>query len=240
MASPRLFRTRQNAGRELGFALRAYEAASPLVLGIPPGGVPVAFEVARALGAPLDVWAASKVRVPLEPELGIGAVAEGDEVFLDLAMVAALRASRLQIDALVAKTRDEVADQRRRLEMGRERPVVRGKTVILVDDGVATGNTAPAALRALKRCGAQKRILALPVAAYDVFQSLRNEADDLVCLEKVANLEAVGLWYHDAFSCSDEDVIGLLQQAHELADGSWRGQPAFDAFDNRLEPGSRR
>ncbi|HVY46831.1 MAG TPA: phosphoribosyltransferase family protein, partial [Minicystis sp.] len=187
------FRDRVEAGRALAGALAGYQAEAPVVVGLTRGGVPVAFEVARALEAPFDICVVRKVGAPTQPEFGLGAVAEGGVVVLDPASVAAVGASAEEVRDLVAQKLDEIAARIRTYRKGAAPLDVTGRTVIVVDDGLATGGTARAALRAVRRRGAEKVVLAVPVGAADSRASLRAEADDVVCLFAPADFQAVGL-----------------------------------------------
>jgi putative phosphoribosyl transferase len=187
-------------------------------MGLLRGGVPVAYEVARALGAPLDVWVVRKLGAPLQPELTLGAVAEGGEVLLDEATVTIVGVPKAELDALVARKMAEVEALCRRYRGEGEGPLVSGRTVIVVDDGVATGGTVRAAVRALRRREPKKIVVATPLAPEDVIASLRNEADDVVCVSPLRGLQAISMWYEDFSPKSDADIARLLEKARaELA-----------------------
>jgi putative phosphoribosyl transferase len=209
------FRDREDAGRQLGSALRRYAAEAPIVLALPRGGVPVGYEVACALGAPLDVWVVRKVGVPWHEELGAGAVAEGGYVHISPKVVSAARLSQEELDAMIETKRAEVEARVRRFRGQRPAPVLRDRTVIVVDDGIATGGTVRAALRAVKAAGPKKVVLAVPVASADIVESLANEVDRVVCLLTPADLYAIGLWYEDFGQVSDHEVVELLRRARE-------------------------
>ncbi len=213
MTHRRLFHDRFRAGRELAKALEQYREQSPIVLGLPRGGVPVAYEVARALGAPLDVWVVRKLGAPVQPELGMGAVAEGGEVYVDPHIVRAVGASEAEVEDVVARKTAEVEERCTRFRHGGAAPDVSGRTVLLVDDGVATGGTARAALRALRRRGVRRVVLAVPVGATETLEALSSEADEVVCLEPKPDLFAIGIWYEDFTTVEDEDVVDLLDRA---------------------------
>jgi len=209
-----LFGDRRDAGRALAERLRYWADAHPVVLGLPRGGVPVAYEVAHALRAPLDVIVARKVGVPGEPELAVGAVAEGDvRVFDD----AALRLLRVGAHALDQEAARATAEVRRRVGLyrGRERSIpLLGRTVIVVDDGLATGLTARAALRAARLQGPRTLIVAAPVGAPGTVAALGAEADHVVCLEMPEQMLSVGQGYEDFEQISDGEVIRLLIASH--------------------------
>lgn len=215
MTPLQLFRDREDAGRRLATRLLSFRAAHPLVLGLPRGGVPVAFEVARALSAPLDVWVVRKIGIPSQPEIAMGAIAEGGEVYLDAGIVAAAGVSEAEVGDILASKSAEVESRRCRFRRGRPAPQVSRRTVIVVDDGAATGATARAALRAIRRGGPGKLVFAVPVGATDTLESLRSEADAVVCLAPDPQLLAVGCWYEDFTQTSDEDVLALLDRAPE-------------------------
>lgn len=180
----------------------------PIVVALPRGGVPVAEEVARSLGAPLDVCVVRKVASPSEPELGFGAVAEGGEVWLS-PHVERFGVTAEQVGAIVEAKRAEVEARVRALR-GSQAPLdVRGRTVIVVDDGIANGGTARAALRALRRRGAARLVLAAPVGAAETISTLR-EADEVVCPFALDDLGAVGLWYQDFSPTTDAEVQSIL------------------------------
>lgn len=183
-----------------------------LVLGIPTGGIPVGLEVAEALDAPLDVWLAQKVSAPDNPEFAIGSVASNGEVFIDESLVAALRIPQEYLDEEVARCQQELAEKMRFFR-GSDQPVdVKGKVVILVDDGIATGATAQAALASLQRAGAKRRILAVPVAAASTMERLASQADELVILTAPATFSAVGQFYDDFSQLSRQEAAEKMSQ----------------------------
>jgi putative phosphoribosyl transferase len=207
------FEDREDAGRRLAERLARYRDERPVVFALPRGGVPVGYEISRSLGAPLDVFVARKLGAPGQPEFGIGAVAPGGVRVLNGNVV-----ERLGIPAgyLEAVTRKETAEVERRLRHfrgDRPEPEVRGRTVILVDDGLATGVTARAAVEALRRLGPRRLVLAAPVCAAQTAERLGPEVDELVCLAAPPDLGAIGFWYRDFEQTSDEEVIGLLERA---------------------------
>ncbi|WP_093797491.1 alpha/beta family hydrolase [Streptomyces sp. Wb2n-11] len=208
-----LFTDRVDAGRRLALALRHLKAEGPVVLGLPRGGVPVAFEVARALGAPLDVVVVRKLGVPYHRELGFGAIGEGGARVISDDIV---RRSGLREEALVAVERAEEAElerRARRFRGDRPRLALGGRTTVVVDDGIATGATAAAACEVVRAQGAARVVLAAPVAAPDAVARLSTEADDVVCLSVPQMFRAVGEWYENFTQTSDEEVVALLAQA---------------------------
>jgi putative phosphoribosyl transferase len=185
----------------------------PLVLALPRGGVAVAAEVARDLGAPLDVLVTRKIGYPLQPELGVGAIAEGGDPVFDNAILRELGISAAQLAGVVARERAELQRRVAVYRGGRPPPQVRGKFVILTDDGLATGVTARAALRALRAAGAARIVLAVPVGSPGSVAALAAEADDIVALALPPGFHAVGEWYSSFGQLTDADVLALLSEA---------------------------
>jgi predicted phosphoribosyltransferase len=216
----RQFRDRRRAGEQLGHALARYAGEDAVVFGLPRGGVAVADEIAKALGAPLDVWLVRKIGMPIQPELGMGALAEGAALVLDPTIVKWSGATPGDVQSIVHRKAEEI---RRRAQLYRgAAPAldVHGKTVILVDDGIATGNALRAAIRGARKRGAIRVIVAAPVAAADAVQILKAEADDVVCLATPRHLNAVGAWYQDFRALSQEDVNAILAAARDrMLDG---------------------
>ena len=206
----RRFTDRHHAGRELAAHLRSFAAEDPVVLGLARGGVPVAYEVARALGAPLDVLVVRKIGAPGNPELGIGAIAEGAVRVLNQEVMRDLMVSAEELDAAVARARAEVDTRVQRYRSGRPPLDVEGRTAIVVDDGLATGGTARAALRAVRAREPRRLVLAVPVGAPDSVESLREEADEVICLLEPELMWAVGLWYEHFEPTSDAEIAKLL------------------------------
>jgi predicted phosphoribosyltransferase len=211
IASDRVFRDRRQAGALLGEALSAFAGRKDvLVLGLPRGGVPVAAEVARALDVPLDVLVVRKLGAPGREELAIGAIAEGGVRVLNRALVANLGLDQRQIDVLAGREEREL-ERRVKLYRGGRGPLpVENRTIIVVDDGVATGATMRAGLQALRARGAARVIAAAPVGAADSVDALREDADEVVVLETPAWFQAVGQWYEDFGPTSDEEVRACL------------------------------
>jgi putative phosphoribosyl transferase len=189
-----------------------------LVLALPRGGVPVAREVADALSAPLDVLVTRKIGYPYQPELGVGAIAEDGEPVYDDELLARLGLSRLALEPVVARERAEL-DRRVRVYRGsRPAPQVAGRQVILVDDGLATGGTARAALRSLRGRSAGRTVLAIPVAAPSSAAAMLREADAVVALVLPGTFRAVGEWYGSFSQLTDADVLALLDRAPAAGD----------------------
>ena len=235
MAARKLFRDRVDAGRQLAARLAPYRERSPVVLGLPRGGVPVAYEVARALDAPLDVCVVRKLGAPHQPELGIGAVAEDEALYVDRGGAALLDVSEEDLATLIAVKRAEVEARVQRFRHGEEPIEVRGKTVLLVDDGVATGGTARAALQTLRARGAGRLVLAVPVGASDAIDDLAWAADEVVCLHPEEAFFAVGLWYEDFTTTTDDDVIELLDRARAERERPERKERRSERVRSRID-----
>ncbi|MET8574209.1 phosphoribosyltransferase family protein [Streptomyces sp. NPDC005012] len=208
------FHNRREAGQELG--LRFMEWASdgelfePVVLALPRGGVPVGAEVARALGVPLDVLVVRKIGIPGHRETGIGAVVGDDPPLFDRRSLTMLGLTEERLAEDVAREREELRRRSLRYRGDRPAPDVGRRAVILVDDGLATGATARAALRHLRRQDPSRLILAVPVGAPEAVSALREVADDVVCLRQPRDFQAVGLWYDDFEQVTDEEVVATL------------------------------
>ena len=210
----RPFRNRTDAGQLLATRLGAYaHRPDVLVLALPRGGVPVAFEVARALDAPLDVFLVRKLGVPGHRELAMGAIATGGVRVLNDEVVRALRVPGEMIDVVVAEEQAELERRERAYRDGRPAPDVRGRTAILVDDGLATGSTMRAAVAALHAQEAARIVVAVPVAPPETCEELKTEVDDVVCDITPEAFYAVGLWYEDFSQTTDEEVHDLLARA---------------------------
>jgi putative phosphoribosyl transferase len=209
------FIDRADAGRRLASELAGLAEERPVVVALPRGGVPVAFEVARALGAPLDILAVRKLGAPGNPELGVGAVAEDGTGVLDSGSAERLGMTQAALDATLALESRELCRRVERYRDGRSQTPVRGRTVIVVDDGLATGSTDLATVRSLRKRGARRLIVAVPVGSSEAVSMLAGEADRVVCLEVHEPLFGVGMWYQDFTPVSDEEVVALLTEASE-------------------------
>jgi putative phosphoribosyl transferase len=211
------FRDRLDAGRQLAGVLRARSIplTEPLVLGLPRGGVPVAAEVAASLGAPLHVFVARKVGAPGHEEYGIGAVAEGGARSVDQSVLQRLGVSQDEFARLAAREDANVQLLVERYRQGQPLPAVRGRDVVVVDDGLATGMTAEAALRALRELGPARLVLGEPVCAHGTAERLAGLADDVVCVQEPEQFHAVGAWYEEFGPTSDDEVLRHLRVAAE-------------------------
>jgi predicted phosphoribosyltransferase len=215
-----LFRDRRDAGERLARQLDAYRGTSALVLGIPRGGVPVAAEVARALDADLDVIVARKLGAPMQPELAIGAVTADGGRYLNDDVIRALGIQERYVERATAEQIEEATRRERRFRAGAPVLDARGRTVILVDDGLATGATMRAAARAIRARGPAHLVIAVPVGAPDSCAAMRGEADEVVCLAQPDPFWAVGAHYADFGQTTDEEVERLLSARRPQAASS--------------------
>ncbi len=223
------YANRREAGRELAQVfLRVGGNSQVLVVGLPRGGIPIAFEIAKALGAALDVCVVRKLGVPGHEELAMGAIAAGMRV-INEDVIGRLGITLQQLEA-VAGVEREIADRREKMYRGGQPPLaVKGKTVILVDDGLATGATMRAAAEALEKLGPRRLIVAVPVGAGETCRRVALEVDELICLATPEPFHAVGEWYGDFSPTSDEEVMGLLAEA--------RGWRPVDSGGRQEPPG---
>ena len=224
-----IFEDRGDAGRRLAERLAPYADERPIVFALPRGGVPVGAEVARSLGTPLEIIVSRKLGAPGQPEFGIGAVAPGGVRVLNERAVRVLDIGEDYLNMISAR---ESAEVERRLRLfrgeGRPYPDLEERTAILVDDGLATGVTAHAALLALRTLAPRRLVLAVPVCAPQTATLLRPETDDLICLLAPPDLEAIGLWYKDFDQVPDGEVVRLLEEARR------RREP--DASEENADP----
>src|SRR5665213_2664449 len=207
------FTDRGDAGRRLAEELEFLRGERPVVLALPRGGVPVGAEIARSLGAPFDVIVVRKLGVPFQPELGFGAIGEGGIRLLDRDLIRQADLTAQDVAAVEDKERREL-DRRVRLYRGERPPMdVVGRTVVIVDDGLATGATAKVAVQVVRAMGAQRIVLAVPVAPPEAIPELDAEADQVVSLATPTPFFGVGRWYEDFGQTSDDEVAVLLRQA---------------------------
>jgi predicted phosphoribosyltransferase len=224
-----VYRDRAEAGRVLASLLTVYaNRPDAVVLALPRGGVPVAFEVARALAVPLDVFLVRKLGVPGHEELAMGAIATGDVRVLNDDVLRTLKVPAQAIEAATASQQRELERRERAYRGDRPPPDLRGRTVILVDDGVATGSTMRAAIAALRRQELAHLVVAVPTAAPVTCQELAAEADEVVCAMTPEPFYAVGLWYDDFSETTDEeirDLLGRVPHEQPAAPSAWPGPP---------------
>jgi predicted phosphoribosyltransferase len=213
------YRNRREAGKALAELLREYAGLDDVVvLALPRGGVPVAYEVAKALGAPLDVFTVRKLGVPGNPELAMGAIASGGVVVLDQRLIQLLGIDRSQLERAVAAESRELERREAAYRGNRDPPDLTGKTVILVDDGLATGSTMRAAALAVRELKPARIVVAVPVAAEETCDAFRDVVDEIVCGVTPRPFHAVGLWYDDFAQTSDEEVRELLARGSEQSE----------------------
>ena len=221
-----LFQDRSEAGRELAAKLAKYANRSDvIVLGLPRGGVPVAYAVAQALNAPLDVFLVRKLGLPGQHELAMGAIASGGVRVLNDEVVRGLRVPSDIIDAVTAREQRELSRRERSYRGERPPPDIRGKIVILVDDGLATGSSMRAAVAALRRLNPGRIVVAVPVGAEETCAAFRVEADEAICARMPEPFMAVGMWYDDFSQTTDDEVRELLANSPEPANESEGLQP---------------
>lgn len=208
------FEDRRDAGRRLAALLTHYtQRPDVLVLGLPRGGVPVAYEVAHALGAPLDVFIVRKLGVPGHEELAMGAIATGGMRVLNLDVVEELNISPDVIERVTETERQELERRERLYRDDRPPPVIQGRIVIVVDDGLATGATMRAAVAALRHSGPARLVVAVPTSARSTFEEVGRQVDEIVAVILPDAFHAVGLWYHDFRPTTDDEVRQLLNMA---------------------------
>lgn len=211
---PKPFRDRREAGRILADRLKTYSnRPDVVVLALPRGGVPVAFEVARALNAPLNVFLVRKLGVPNYPELAMGAIASGGVRVLNKDVVDYLRIPDEVIETVASNEEKELARRERAYRDCAEAPDVRGRTVLLIDDGLATGSSMRAAVAALRQLQPARIVVAVPVASPATCDEFRSDVDEIVCAETPEPFRAVGLWYQDFSQTTDDEVRDLLGRA---------------------------
>jgi predicted phosphoribosyltransferase len=211
------FADRRDAGQRLAGRLGGLAAERPVVLGLPRGGVPVAAEVAAALGAPLDVIVARKLGAPADPELAVGAIAEEGSLVVDPLLAEHAGLTGDDLDRVLARERAELRRRTRRLRGARSPADLRGRTALVVDDGLATGLTAVAAVRAARRRGAARVVVAAPVGSAEAVALLRRVADEVVCHTVPAGLDGVGRWYRDFAPVAEDAVVAMLEDQRAAA-----------------------
>lgn len=211
------FKDRTDAGRKLAAALLSYKNQHPIILALPRGGVPVAAEVAKVLRAPLDIVLVRKIGAPMAPELAVGAVVDGGSptIVRNPETIRLTGTTETQFQTICRKELAEI-ERRRELFLGILPPIdPRGRVVIVIDDGIATGATTRAALWAVRMREPKKLVLAVPVASTEAINDLRHDVDDIICLEKLEPFGAVGYFYSDFSQLTDQDVIEILANFSE-------------------------
>lgn len=225
------FCDRADAGRRLAAELSRYKGEDVVVFALPRGGAPVAAPIAEALGAPIDLALVRKIGVPFQPELAMGAIADGATpvIVRNEDVIAMAGVSDAQFDEVCAREIAEL-DRRRRVYLGaRKRPDPRGRVAIVIDDGIATGATTRAALRAVRARQPKKLVLAVPVAPSETLDALRSEVDEIVCLEAHRDFGAIGFFYADFRQISDDEVISIVDRlgaGRQPVDGKAPGPPS--------------
>lgn len=216
------YRNRREAGRALAERLRGFSGPETLVLGLPRGGVPVAAEIAGALGVPLDICIVRKIALPDAPEFAIGAIAAGGWRVLNEELIHNQDINHEEIAVEVARQQQEIARQESLYRAGRPAPELHGRTVIVVDDGLATGFTMRAAVQASRHAGVKRLVVAVPVGAADTCEELAREVDELVCPVRPEPFRAVGLWYEDFSPTTDAEVQDCLARSATMPGASSR------------------
>ena len=235
------FRNRSDAGQRLAGRLEYLRSKDAVILGLPRGGVPVAAEVARALGAPLDIILVRKLGVPAQPELGMGAIGESDARVINPDVVRYAQVSEAQLAEVERRERAELQRRAQRFRGGAARVPLAGRIAVIGDDGIATGSTARAACRVARAMGAARVLLAVPVAPPGADVGMRGDADEVICLEMPGRFLAIGEWYEDFAQTSDEEVIALLRAARARQAEQEHERPADEAEEqvagDQAEPG---
>ncbi len=208
-----IFRNREEAGKKLAEAVKQFKGLDVVVLGIPRGGVVVANEVAKALGATLDIVVTRKIEAPGEPEYALGAVTQEGDVIMDRQAAESLGASQAYLDDQVRKKREEVRDRMQRLRGGAPYPRLEGKVVMIVDDGIATGSSVGAAVMSVKKRNPKEVVVAVPVAPADAVETLSGEGVKVVCLETPGPFLAIGEFYGDFDQVEDMEVKRILEES---------------------------
>jgi len=208
-----IFKDRIEAGKRLATALKDFRGKNVVVLGIPRGGVVVANEVAKALGAPLDIVVTRKIEAPGEPEFALGAVTMEGDVIMDRQTAESLGASRDYLDDQIRKKREEVNDRMQRLRGETPYPILEGKVVLIVDDGIATGSSVSAAVMSVRRRRPKEVVVAVPVAPRDAVETLAEDGTKVVCLETPGPFLAIGEFYRDFDQVDDTEVIRILSES---------------------------
>lgn len=212
-----LFHDRTEAGKKLGAALSEFKGRNSVVLGIPRGGVVVAYEVAKALGAPLDIVVTRKIEAPGEPEYALGAVTQEGDVIMDRQAAESLGASQEYLDAQIEKKRGEVNERMKKFRGDAPYPDLEGKVVIIVDDGIATGSSVGAAVMSVRKRKPREIVVAVPVAPKDAVETLTGDGNRVVCLETPGPFLAIGEFYAVFSQVEDEEVKNVLEMSRSAS-----------------------
>lgn len=208
-----IFKNREEAGLELAQKLIAKRIENPFVLALPRGGLPIGLIISQKLNCPLGVIVARKLTSPHNPEFGIGAIAEKGTLILDENTINYLNISPKELAVIIAAEKKELKRRLQQYRQNKPLPSLKGKTLILVDDGLATGVTAQAAINSAQKLHPQKIMIAIPVGSRETIQELKKAVDQLICLQTPRNFNAVGQWYQDFHQVSDSEVATILNQA---------------------------
>lgn len=211
------FKDRSEAGQKLADILKAYdESDETLTLALPRGGVPVAFEVANILSLPMDIWLVRKLGVPGHEELAMGAIALNGACHINRDIALGMGITDRLLNQVITRERQELARRNKRYRQGRDLPTIKNRTVIVVDDGLATGATMLAAIQSLRQAKAGKIVVAVPVSATTSYRDVEEAADEIYCLQTPEPFFGVGQWYRDFAQLSDEDVLDYMDRYQEL------------------------
>jgi putative phosphoribosyl transferase len=208
-----LFHDRVDAGRKLGASLSSMKGKDVVVLGIPRGGVVVANEVSKALGAPLDIIVTRKIEAPGEPEYALGAVTQEGDVIIDRQAAEALGATKEYIDSQITKKRSEVSERTKKFRGDVPFPQLEGKVVLVVDDGIATGSSVGAAVMSVKKRGPKEVVVAVPVAPAGATETLEQDGNRVVCLQTPASFLAIGEFYENFDQVGDDEVKRIIDES---------------------------
>lgn len=212
----KIFKNREEAGRTLGESLKRYKFENPVILAIPRGGVVIGYEVANIIKASLDVIVVRKIGAPTQPELGIGAVAEGGIEILDKELIKSLRIPKNSVSEVIVREKNEIERRKSLYRGGRPMLDVKNRIVILIDDGLATGVSARAAISVVRKLKPKKIIFASPVCAKDTVKNMKHLVDGLFCILTPSYFSSVGLWYQNFDQVTDEEVSKLLKSSRNF------------------------
>lgn len=208
-----LFADRKQAGRKLVKYLKKFVDKKPIILALPRGGIPVGYEISKVLNFPLDILVTRKIGSPSQPEFGVGAISEGRVEVIDWYSLTLANLSEIDLKQLLSEQRLELNRRIRMYRNNRPLPDLKNRTVILVDDGLATGVTAKAAISAVKKHHPKSIIFASPICSYDTAQEIATLTDDVICLAYPFNIGSIGVWYKNFDQVTDDEVVELLRQA---------------------------